>query len=188
MSKPAFVCVHGSWHNPAFFDKVKSILLRHEYSCVCPSLPSVGGNPPTYDFAPDVNVIRSSVEAIVKERDVIVVMHSYGGIPGGTALNGLDKKSCQEKGLKGGVVRLVYVNSFIVPEGFQHSPRDTREHMVPTMKTNIEVSVSVFQSHSPVFNLVSCCRLVSLLSTLKMPKACSIKTCPTMRRPNGQQL
>ena len=79
-------------------------------------------------------------ELVAKEQDVIVVMHSYSGIPGSQALEGLDKKSCEAKGLKGGVVRLVYIMSFIVPEGFQHSPRGTRENMVPSMKTDFEVS------------------------------------------------
>ena len=79
---------------------------------------------------------------LVKDHDVIVVMHSYSGIPGGQALDGLDKKTTTEQGLKGGVVRLVYIMSFIVPEGFQHSPKGTRDFMVPAMKTDSEVSLS----------------------------------------------
>ncbi|MCJ1232849.1 hypothetical protein MMC14_000803 [Varicellaria rhodocarpa] len=31
--------------------------------------------------------------------------------------------------------------SFIVPKGFEHSPRGTRDNMVPSMKTNIEAGI-----------------------------------------------
>ena len=85
-------------------------------------------------------MIRSTVTELVNENEeVIVVMHSYSGIPGGQALEGLDRKSRSERGLAGGVTRLIYIMSFIVPEGFQHSARGTRENMVPMMKTNFEV-------------------------------------------------
>ena len=143
MSKPAFVCIHGAWHSASCYDGIKSILNTYGYDCFCPSLPSVGGNPPTNDFTEDVKTIRSAVEELVQEKDVIVVMHSYSGIPGGQALEGLDKQSCEEKGMKGGVVRLVYMMAFIVPEGFQHSPKGTRDNMVPSMKTDFKVIISI---------------------------------------------
>jgi pimeloyl-ACP methyl ester carboxylesterase len=73
------------------------------------------------------------------QRDVVVVMHSFAGMTGGTALDGLDKESRLSKNLSGGVVRLIYVAAFMVPEGFQHSPQGTRENMIPQMKTNFEV-------------------------------------------------
>ena len=95
------------------------------------------------DFTEDVKTIRSAVEELVQEKDVIVVMHSYSGIPGGQALEGLDKQSCEEKGMKGGVVRLVYMMAFIVPEGFQHSPKGTRDNMIPSMKTDFKVIISI---------------------------------------------
>lgn len=38
---------------------------------------------------------------------------------GGTVLEGLDEETSASKGLNGGVVRIVYINAFLVPEGFQ---------------------------------------------------------------------
>ena len=94
----------------------------------------------TSDFTGDVDMIRSTVTGLVEQsQEVIVVTHSYSGIPGGQALEGLDRKSRSEQGLAGGVTRLIYIMSFIVPEGFQHSARGTRDNMVPMMKTNFEV-------------------------------------------------
>lgn len=50
-------------------------------------------------------------------KDVVVLMHSYGGVPGSAALEGLGKTARVEKGEKGGVARLVYVCSFALREG-----------------------------------------------------------------------
>ena len=80
-----------------------------------------------------------------------MVIHSYSGIPGGQALEGLDKKSRSERGLQGSVIRLIYVLSFIVPEGFQQSARGTKDKMVPVMKTDFEVDLHIsFLHNSPI--------------------------------------
>ena len=36
-------------------------------------------------------------------------------------------------------MRLLFIMAFLVPEGFQHSPRGTRDNMVLAMKTDMEV-------------------------------------------------
>ena len=79
-----------------------------------------------------------------KEQEVVVVMHSFSGMTGGTALDSLGKESRVAKNLKGGVVRLIYVVAFLVPEGFQHSPHGTRVNMVPEMKTDLDVGDPVY--------------------------------------------
>lgn len=92
-----------------------------------------------------MKIIRGTVSDLVyKERDVVVVMHSFSGMTGGTALEGLSKEVRSSQNLKGGVVRLIYVVAFLVPEGFQHSPHGTRDNMVPEMKTDLEVKRARF--------------------------------------------
>lgn len=54
-------------------------------------------------------------------------------------MEGLDKGTSLSRGLKGGVVRMIYIAAFLVPEGFQHSDRGTRDNMVPEMKTDLKV-------------------------------------------------
>lgn len=81
------------------------------------SLPSVGANPPTGDFSEDVAAIRNIVTQLVEqERDVVVVMHSCSGLPGGEALKGLGKK--ERLGLKDKVCRLIFIMAWIVPAQF----------------------------------------------------------------------
>ena len=140
MSKPVFVLLHGAWHSPSCWSRLTPILSEHGYESICPALPTSGSNPPLPDWSADVEVIRSTVSELVKEHDVVVVTHSFSGMTGGTALEGLDKASCAAKGLKGGVIRLVYIMAFMVPEGFQHSKEGTRDNMVEEMKTDLEAS------------------------------------------------
>jgi pimeloyl-ACP methyl ester carboxylesterase len=144
MAKPTFVLLHGAWHSPRCWSRLIPELEKAGYSAIAPALPSCGSTPPTPDWEGDIEVIRQTVSDLVVEQDVVVVMHSFSGMTGGTALEGLDKKSCLAKGLKGGVVRLVYIVAFLVPEGFQHSPHGTRDQMVPQMKTDLEVSTMMF--------------------------------------------
>ncbi|KAI1386118.1 alpha/beta-hydrolase [Hypoxylon trugodes] len=137
MSKPVFVLLHGAWHSPTCWDHVIAALNRQGYSAVAPALPSTGSTPPTPDWSGDVKTIRKTVLELIQENhNVIVVAHSFSGMTAGTALEGLDKRACESKGLKGGVVRLIYINAFLVPEGFQHSPHGTRNNMIPEMKTD----------------------------------------------------
>ncbi|KAI1124678.1 alpha/beta-hydrolase [Nemania abortiva] len=138
MSGLTFVLLHGAWHSPQCWSRLIPELEKAGYSAVAPALPSSGSTPPTPDWADDIEVIRRTVSELIVEQDVVVVMHSFSGMTGGTALEGLDKNTCLAKGLKGGVVRLIYVVAFLVPEGFQHSPTGTGDHMVPEMKTDLE--------------------------------------------------
>ncbi|KAH7380272.1 Alpha/beta hydrolase fold-1 [Phaeosphaeria sp. MPI-PUGE-AT-0046c] len=139
MSKPVFVLLHGAWHKPQCWDLVVKELAKVGYDAVVPALPSSGSNPPTPDWSADIEIIRNTVSDLVeKERDVVVVMHSFSGMTGGTALEGLDKDSRVAKSLSGGVIRLIYVVAFLVPEGFQHSAHGTRDNMVPEMRTDLE--------------------------------------------------
>lgn len=112
MSKPVFVCVPGASHSHLIWEPLKVALSFYGYTVVPLPLPSVGGNPPTYDFSEDVQAIRNIVIEISDSgSDVILVLHSYAGLPGGEALQGLSKAERQRQGLRGGVVRIVFIMS-----------------------------------------------------------------------------
>ncbi|KAI0892637.1 alpha/beta-hydrolase [Annulohypoxylon nitens] len=141
MSKPVFVLLHGAWHSPQCWNSLISELEKAEYRAVAPALPSTGSTPPTPDWSEDLEIIRKTVTDLVQEHDVVVVAHSFSGMTAGTALEGLDKETTASRGFKGGVVRLIYITAFLVPEGFQHSPHGTRDNMVPEMKTDLEAGI-----------------------------------------------
>ncbi|KAK8036140.1 alpha/beta-Hydrolase [Apiospora rasikravindrae] len=140
MAKPFFVLLHGAWHTPNCFTPLVSALQEAGFDnrVICPALPSSNATPLPTDWNADVEVIRTTVSKLIENHDVVVVMHSFSGLTGGTSLEGLDKQSCTAKGFTGGVIRLVYIAAFLVPEGFQHSPGGTRDNMVPQMKTDMD--------------------------------------------------
>lgn len=121
MTKPVFVLLHGAWHTPRCWDLLIAQLEKAGYTSVAPALPSSGSSPPTLDWSLDMDVIRSTVSDLALEHDNLVVTHSFSGMTGDTALEGLDKQSCLSKGFKGGVIRIIYIAAFLVPKGFQHS-------------------------------------------------------------------
>ncbi|KAK7959175.1 Alpha/beta hydrolase fold-1, partial [Apiospora aurea] len=139
ISKPFFV-LHGAWHTSKCFIPLISALQDPGFDnrVVCPALPSSNTAPLPTDWNADVETIRTTVFKLVEKHDVVVVMHSFSGLTGGTSLERLDKQACKAKGLTGGAIRLVYIAAFLVPEGFQHSPAGTRGNMVPQMKTDMD--------------------------------------------------
>jgi pimeloyl-ACP methyl ester carboxylesterase len=148
MSKPAFVFVHGAWHTPGCWRKVTDILESQGYRTSCPALPSTHASPPIPDLAPDADAVRSAVTRLLDEGlEVVVVCHSYGGIPTCEGLRDLDVKSRKENNSPGGVIRLVYISAYMVPEGFQLCPTGTRDNLYPSMKTDLEVSYISVRIH-----------------------------------------
>lgn len=110
--------VPGAWHSPDCFDPVIQRLKAANYSTCKVHLPSV--NPPSHylDFSADVSHIRTQIETAVDAgQNVVVVVHSYGSLPTNEAIKGLDIKTRQGEGLKGGVTHLFFCCSFIIPEG-----------------------------------------------------------------------
>jgi hypothetical protein len=50
-------------------------------------------------------------------KDVIVVAHSYGGVPASQSVKDLVKSKREAQGKKGGVVRLAYMTALVPAEG-----------------------------------------------------------------------
>ncbi|KAF2993713.1 hypothetical protein E8E14_002289, partial [Neopestalotiopsis sp. 37M] len=114
------------------------------YESVAPALPSSNASPLPSDWSADLDTIQTTVRELIEAgRDVVVVMHSFSGMTGGTALNGLDKESRAAEGPRGGVVRLIYINAFLVPEDTQHSPPGTSDNMIPEMEANIKAGTVI---------------------------------------------
>lgn len=117
-AQTTFVLIPGAWHPASCLDPVADRLRRFGYQVRSVDLASVGAEPPLDSFAPDVERARRVVEDEADEgQDVVVFMHSYGGMVGTEACRGLDKKGREAAGKKGGARRLVYCCAFILPEG-----------------------------------------------------------------------
>lgn len=111
--------LHGAWHSPVFFDPVKAEFEALEYTMLCPQQPSTGAVPPTKSLQDDAAVVRAELELLIEHgQEVVLVMHSYGGVVGTQAAAGLGKATRMQQGQRGGIIRLLYVCSFLLPLGY----------------------------------------------------------------------
>lgn len=125
-SKPTILIIHGAWHHPAYFQRFTIALQKEGYHTCCPLLPTCNNAvPPNMSFEDDVKLIRETAISIADEgKEVIALMHSYGGIVGTDALYDLSLQNRSEAGSRGGVRRLLYMCAFMprkdqsVPELF----------------------------------------------------------------------
>jgi pimeloyl-ACP methyl ester carboxylesterase len=151
---PTLVFVPGAWHSAETWGKLTAVLEKqHHYKCAAVSLPSTKSDP-SATLKDDIDATREIIAAETTQgRDVVVVMHSYGGIPGQSAIKGLTRpknagstdtttpsstsSSSSSSGKSGHVIGLVIIASgFVVPaksflEGMGGQPP-------PTWKLNYE--------------------------------------------------
>jgi hypothetical protein len=119
-SKPDFILVPGAWHSPEAFKPTSSLLEKAGYTLHGVPLASFGASPPLQNFDPDVQVIHDTVNKVLSSgKDVVIVYHSYGSVPGSEALAEYmkDLATGNKKDGWGKIQRLVFCCSFVLPEG-----------------------------------------------------------------------
>lgn len=85
-SKPVFVLVPGAWHSASTWDPVITRLQERDYTSHAVSLPSTAGDP-NASLLDDIQAVQATVAAQTDAgRDVVLVVHSYGGFVGESAL------------------------------------------------------------------------------------------------------
>ena len=84
---------------------------------VVPALLSCNSpDPASATCSKDADIVRNAILPVLDQgKDVLVLAHSYGGIPAGGAVKGLSKVQREKEGEKAGVIGLVYVSAFVVP-------------------------------------------------------------------------
>ncbi|KAJ5519318.1 hypothetical protein N7453_001740 [Penicillium expansum] len=92
---PSVVLVPGAWTAPKAYHKLIDALKAKAFKTV-----------------------RETVNPLVDAgQEVIMLIHSYGGIAGTSAIRNLTRKDRQTGNLPGGVVSLIYAAAFILTEG-----------------------------------------------------------------------
>jgi hypothetical protein len=116
--KPTILLIPGAWHRGSTFEPVAKILREQGYEAEAITLPSVGGPSSTTAYDDARHVQETYLTSLVAEgKEVIIVMHSYAGIPGTECVKGFARKDLAAQGKHGGVVGLVYIAAFLVPAG-----------------------------------------------------------------------
>ena len=116
-SNATITLVPGAFYNPDYFSTFQAQLERRGFHTIAIALLSVGSDDPASCSAQkDADFIRNTaiVPLVDEGKQVVILMHSYGVIPG-SAARGLGEEQRSREGLQGGVVGLIYISAFLVP-------------------------------------------------------------------------
>ncbi|KAL2830819.1 Alpha/beta hydrolase fold-1 [Aspergillus cavernicola] len=121
MTLPTIVLVHGAWHIPANYQSYISALKAQGFTVHCPLLPSCNKSlPSTNSLKDDVNLVRGLISSLTNAGErIIMIMHSYGGVVGTDAVEGLayPRPSANGQQRPGGVIHLLYLCAYILQPG-----------------------------------------------------------------------
>jgi pimeloyl-ACP methyl ester carboxylesterase len=116
------------------YGAVEALLGELGYTDVCSlDLPSIGTDPPPANRDADIATIRSATtERLQQGKDVLILGHSYSGVPMSEAVEGLPSKSepvaTDEPNQSGAVAGLVYISCLIMPVG-EAIVKDEEDHL-----------------------------------------------------------
>ena len=119
-ARPVIVLVPGAWLPPAQYSELAALLDLSGYRTVVHRLPSVNSaDPEAQSVATDAASVReTSILPVISDgHDVVLLMHSYGGIVGPAAAQGLSKRELTAHGKPGGIVGMIMLSAFLVLEG-----------------------------------------------------------------------
>ncbi len=119
-SKPTLVIVPGGWHPPSAYRRFATHLEDAGYPTLTAPYPSCNSTTPkTATCGEDARSLRQQLLPLIDSegKDVVLLSHSYGGIPAAGAAYGLSKNARSKASKKGGILGLVYMSAFAVPEG-----------------------------------------------------------------------
>ncbi|CEI62218.1 hypothetical protein FVEN_g10284 [Fusarium venenatum] len=116
--KPRIVLAAGAWHLASCYDALREALHSRGWKTDSVDYPSVGAEPPTKGLDDDAAALRSVIERLADDGEqIVLVVHSYGGLVGANAVKGLGYHQRREQGLPGGVIMYVYMAAFVAPIG-----------------------------------------------------------------------
>jgi pimeloyl-ACP methyl ester carboxylesterase len=115
-AKPTILLVHGAFCTPEFFGDLPSKLNALSYPVLTIQLP-------TADEIPGATVksdVAAIHELILPELDqgkeIVIVAHSYGGIPGCASIEGLSVPDRALQGKQGGIRAILFIAAFALPK------------------------------------------------------------------------
>lgn len=117
-SKPTIIIVNGSFSPSPLYVKTTTLLQNDGYKVIVADYPSIGNRDPkpAATMEDDAAYVNDLLQKLAdQDEDIVVVAHSYGGVPASEGIKGLAKSIRQKEGKSGGVVRILYVAA-LVPE------------------------------------------------------------------------
>lgn len=140
---PTLLLVHGSWHGPWCWEKLTPELDRLGYKWATVALPSVGTDITAMGgLADDAAAVDAGIARI--EGDVVVVAHSYGGVP------------VTEAQLGPRVRHIVYLGAFMPDAGQALVSLLPPGPLPPFVEANADGSTAVFAGQAKATFYADC--------------------------------
>lgn len=117
--KPTLVLVPGACLTTPVFDLFLPLLEKAGYPTA--TLQVASADPPDPQAAnatADAAALRNQLLPLLDAgKELVLVLHSYAGVPGGGAVAGLSKTVRAQQRKRGGVVGMVWMAAIVLPEG-----------------------------------------------------------------------
>ncbi|KAL0932227.1 uncharacterized protein CTRU02_213180 [Colletotrichum truncatum] len=115
---PTILLVPGAWHSPASYDLLRSDLHDRGFPTETVTLAGVGNTDVNVGLEQDTAAVRVKLETLVNAGgEVVVVAHSYGGVPVANAVEGFNYKDRLAQKKAGGVLMSIYMTAFALSAG-----------------------------------------------------------------------
>jgi predicted alpha/beta hydrolase len=147
MLKPSILLVPGSFVPSYLYQPILDSVSREGYEIRGLHLPSIGRSslqgrespaPTMYD---DAEFIAEEAGKLADQgKDVVVIGHSYGGVPVSQSPKRLGKAERNAQGKTGGIVRLAYITSLVPAIG--KSAKDVLDQVPKENQVHQAVDVS----------------------------------------------
>lgn len=111
---PTIVGVTGMWHPASCFDDLKAAFEEKGYPFVSQDAPGILSKDPFNSTVDDdAKSLRENILLpLLKDgKSIVLLMHSYGGIYGSAAVEGLSHRERKEADKEGGIIGLIYVTA-----------------------------------------------------------------------------
>ena len=118
MSNSTIVLIHGGLYDESCLAPFIAALNTRSYPTVTRPLPTVSNpTPKSVDLSTNVDYVRFTLLALLLDEgtDIIIAMHSYGGVVGGSVVQGICKTERAKEGKKGGILGLLLIVALIIP-------------------------------------------------------------------------
>ncbi|KAL3427605.1 alpha/beta-hydrolase [Phlyctema vagabunda] len=155
-SKPAIVIVPGSFAGISMYESLILSLETQGYAVRFANLPSiiskslpVSSRPHPATLEDDSNAITRIITELAEEgREILLVGHSYGGIPMTESCSNQTKYERKARGRSGGVIGMLFITSFVPSVG--ESMKDMMAAIEkPEERFNVELDGRTYLSLNP---------------------------------------
>ncbi|KAL6912616.1 hypothetical protein FSST1_010376 [Fusarium sambucinum] len=118
-TKPIIVLVHGAWQTAAQWQPLAKVLTSDGFTVLQPQNATSGTDVAAIrgkTYRDDVSIIHSAIEPhLAASKEIVVVCHSYGGVPASAVAEGYQVHERRARGLSGGIKHIVYLAAFAFP-------------------------------------------------------------------------